>query len=172
MQFLILDNIQCLEQGIDLLQRLDPDVYTRTCPQCFNSNIGGHVRHNIDHYASFLKGYRSGNLDYDDRERDTNIETDPDCAIVESRRMAEELQKIAPEDFELSLAVRMDSGSVDAANNSSQSTVRRELQFLLSHTVHHYALIAVICNFHGMTVPPDFGVAPSTLKHQQSPCAL
>ena len=64
MQTLILDNIRCIEQGIDLLKRVDPDVYTRTCPHCFNSKIGGHMRHNIDHYASFLQGYRSGSVDF------------------------------------------------------------------------------------------------------------
>ncbi len=172
MQTLILDNIRCIEQGIDLLKRVDPDVYTRSCPQCFNSNIGGHMRHNIDHYASFLKGYRSGIVDYDDRARDTNVETNPDCARAELNRVAKQLQGIAPEDFENFLEVKMDGGNRKSAEIPSRSTVRRELQFLLSHTIHHYAQIAVICNLHGMAMPPDFGVAPSTLKHQQSPCAL
>jgi hypothetical protein len=45
------------------------------------------------------------------------------------------------------------------------STVARELQFLLSHTVHHYALIALILRLQGFEPGEEFGVAPSTLAH-------
>ena len=48
------------------------------------------------------------------------------------------------------------------------STGRRELQFLLSHSVHHYAIIAMICGQHEIEVPEGFGVAPSTLKYRES----
>ena len=47
----------------------------------------------------------------------------------------------------------------------SGSTVRRELDFLLSHTVHHYALIAMSLRLRGLPVPAELGVAPSTLEH-------
>ena len=66
------------------------------------------------------------------------------------------------------LAVKTDTGSeIDAAQAWTRSTGRRELQFLLSHTIHHYALIAVICNHLGVPLDPAFGVAPSTLRFQQ-----
>ncbi|MEP0552783.1 MAG: hypothetical protein ABJE29_00430, partial [Balneola sp.] len=48
----------------------------------------------------------------------------------------------------------------------SVSSIRRELQFLVSHTVHHYALIGLILKTMDVEVPEDFGVAPSTLKHE------
>ena len=44
----------------------------------------------------------------------------------------------------------------------------RELQFLVSHTIHHYALIGVLLAAEGFDVSlefPEFGVAPSTLTH-------
>ena len=34
------------------------------------------------------------------------------------------------------------------------------------HAVHHYALIGVMGGIMGLPMPPGFGVAPSTLKHQ------
>jgi hypothetical protein len=46
----------------------------------------------------------------------------------------------------------------------SQSSVTRELQALLSHTVHHYALIALMLQLNGFEVPEELGVAPSTLR--------
>ncbi len=168
MHILILDNLHCIQQGVDLLDRLDVDLYTRPSPQCFDSKIGGHLRHNIDHYSSLLKGCRSGRVDYDERPRDERVENDPDHAVRALNRIAGELGKIESEDMDKDLLVKMDSGSPESRKSWSKSTIRRELQFLLSHTIHHYALIAVICNLHGIKTPSDFGVAPSTLKHQQT----
>jgi hypothetical protein len=51
----------------------------------------------------------------------------------------------------------------------------RELEFLLSHTVHHYAIVAILCRLQGIAVDDGFGVAPSTLRHRtesETPCAL
>jgi hypothetical protein len=46
--------------------------------------------------------------------------------------------------------------------------VTRELQFLASHTVHHYALIAHLARDRGVGVAPEFGVAPATLDYWAS----
>jgi hypothetical protein len=47
----------------------------------------------------------------------------------------------------------------------------RELQFLLSHTVHHYALMALILRLQGFNPAAEFGVAPSTLQHWERAAA-
>jgi len=47
-------------------------------------------------------------------------------------------------------------------------TTLRELQFLFSHTIHHYALIANLLVMQGVEIGRDhsgFGVAPSTLEY-------
>jgi hypothetical protein len=46
------------------------------------------------------------------------------------------------------------------------STVGREAMYAVAHAVHHYALIGVMGGILGLPIPPGFGVAPSTLKHQ------
>jgi len=48
----------------------------------------------------------------------------------------------------------------------SRSTIQRELQFLSSHTVHHFAIVAMILKIQGFETPDTFGVAPSTLKYE------
>ena len=45
----------------------------------------------------------------------------------------------------------------------SQSSLQRELQFLVSHSVHHYALIRELLRQSGFDAGEGFGVAPSTL---------
>jgi membrane protein DedA with SNARE-associated domain len=43
------------------------------------------------------------------------------------------------------------------------SGISRELTFLVSHSIHHYALIGVILRLNGILVPQQFGFAPSTI---------
>ena len=43
------------------------------------------------------------------------------------------------------------------------STLGRELEFAVSHTIHHYALVRE--RLRGVDFDPRFGVAPSTLEY-------
>jgi uncharacterized damage-inducible protein DinB len=52
------------------------------------------------------------------------------------------------------------------------STLGRELAFVLSHTVHHNAMIRGMITSLGRPLPGAFGYAPSTLAHRDAtPCA-
>jgi uncharacterized damage-inducible protein DinB len=42
------------------------------------------------------------------------------------------------------------------------STLARELAFVVSHTIHHQAIIGLLLAVHGHTVPDRFGHSPST----------
>jgi hypothetical protein len=37
----------------------------------------------------------------------------------------------------------------------------------VSHAIHHYALIGLICDMRKIPVPQDFGVAPSTIAYKE-----
>ncbi len=160
------DNIGCLQQGISLLEKLDDTLYNRRSEACFNSTIGGHIRHNTDHYDCFLRGYREGSVDYDERTRDPSVEKQAHSACQLMKRIISALEELPDSQLDQPLQVKMDSGGAD---DWSGSTVRRELQFLLSHTIHHFALIATIARLEGVEdLPAHFGVAPSTIKHEAS----
>jgi hypothetical protein len=57
------------------------------------------------------------------------------------------------------------------ATTWSATSVTRELQFLASHTVHHYAVIAAMLRPQGVEPGNDFGVAPSTLEYERGHAA-
>ncbi|MGA2051836.1 MAG: DinB family protein [Opitutales bacterium] len=160
-----------LEQGIALLRRLSPAQYVARSPACFNSSIGGHIRHNHDHFACFFDGLPRSEVDYDARTRDPRIETDPVHAALRLADAVHALTGLDGSALSRDLYVKMDSGS--DARAWTCSTAARELQFLISHTIHHYAMIAVICHGLCVTLDPAFGVAPSTLRRAQpmAPCA-
>jgi uncharacterized damage-inducible protein DinB len=165
---IIRDNILFLRQGIDLLEQLNDDMYVKAAAPYAASGVGKHIRHNLDHYEMFLAGLSTGAIDYDGRQRDAQIETDRRYAIRKMLSIISRLEALEAKSLNRSISVKMNDGEeTHEASSRSQSTVWRELQFLVSHTVHHYALIAMILKLHGFDCDKDFGVAPSTLKYQQ-----
>ena len=67
------DNIACLEQGIDLLERIPAELYSESSISLKCGSIGEHIRRNIDHFLSLLDGLSNIEVDYDDRKRDPRI---------------------------------------------------------------------------------------------------
>jgi uncharacterized damage-inducible protein DinB len=166
MNSLVAANLSCLEQGIELLEGLPRAHYSRSCEAIFKSSIGGHFRHNLDHYLAFLSGLESGEIDYDAREREPEVEANPDRATRLMRELMSELSDLGEADLDQFLRIRMDDGG---DSTWSDTSLRRELQFLLSHTIHHYALIVAIAGNFGLTTFPDqFGIAPSTLHLREA----
>ncbi len=163
------DNIAFLRQGLDLLADLSDDEYVRSFPPSFVSPIGTHMRHIIDHYECLLAGLVTGNIDYDDRTRETSVETDRAAATAAIDSVIRRLEAIDQSLRDSELSVHMDfGGGPDEAGLYARSSVERELQFLVSHTVHHYALVAVMLRLEGREPVDGFGVSPSTLKYLES----
>lgn len=164
-------NLHCLEQAIDLLGRLPVPAFARTEAR-HAKTVGPHLRHVLDHYSAFIAGLPDFRVDYDAREREARLETEIAFAQARMREISGELVLMEEDLLELPIQVRLESGGAES-EQWSHSTVRRELQFLLSHTVHHFALIAVLLERFEIAVPDDFGIAPSTLKYwqAQAPCA-
>ncbi len=158
-------NLHVLQQGNDLLNTLDPVRYASRVPACFNAAPGGHLRHVVDHYLGLLDGLVNGRVDYEHRSRDPLIESDSSYAagIIESIMVRLRAVEVA----DRKLQVRAETGG-DSDDAWCASSLLRELEFLLSHTVHHYALIATMCRLLGHEPVSDFGMAPSTLKFLQS----
>jgi uncharacterized damage-inducible protein DinB len=156
------DNVEAIKQGIDLIARLDDRLYTRPVRELSLSGVGAHFRHCLDFYQGFLSGVESGRINYDRRARDERIEKSRLFAIAKLRAITIDLGRVSAIEngrvFETLLEGKSDS-------DWSASSLKRELQFLLSHTIHHYALIAVALRLQGFEPGDEFGVAPSTLRH-------
>ena len=158
-------NLVLVAQGIDGIGRLGGRHYTTPVAGCFNSTVGGHVRHVIEHYQAVLTARESGELNYEKRARDLRIETEGGHAIEALGRIERDLVSLSASgaaDVMLRLAAETTEGGLLV------TSLARELEFLVSHTVHHYALVAVLAHAHGVIMPTDFGMAPSTLKYRQT----
>jgi uncharacterized damage-inducible protein DinB len=131
------------------------------------SSVGGHVRHCLDHIAALIRGWRTGRIDYDHRVRGTDIERQRIAALVEIAQLAREVGLIPDEEWSRELIIPATLAS-DGPTVQVSSTLGRELAFVLSHTVHHNALIGAMVRMLGGNVPERFGYAPSTLAFRRT----
>jgi hypothetical protein len=159
--------VETLHRGETLLAEISDENYTRKIPVAFNASIGGHYRHCLDHFRSLLDAAKSGDLNYDHRERGTLIETDRFAALNATRELITGWRHLNLMFFSRPLNVTCKTSYATNDSQSSPSTVGREVMYAVAHAVHHYALIGVMGGLMGLTMPAGFGVAPSTLKHQQ-----
>ena len=72
---LVYSNLHTLDSAIGLLDELSTEQYTKLHTPLFESSIGKHLRHIIDHYLCFQRDFTSGLIDYNCRERDSQLET-------------------------------------------------------------------------------------------------
>jgi uncharacterized damage-inducible protein DinB len=159
-------NLHLLDQMSELLSRLDDRSYRQTSPVFINSSIGGHVRHCLEHYQCFAEGLPHARVNYDLRQRDAEVETQPAAALARLSGLRSQLTSLFLNDHTEAILVLMDHGAAAHEGCWQESSPGRELQFLISHTIHHFALIAGLCRTHGVDIAPTFGVAPSTLRHR------
>jgi hypothetical protein len=169
---LITNCIRLLEEAARLLERITDDVYSKTTVFSRRGSVGTHVRHCLDFYRSFLNGLESNRIDYNFRRRSPRLETDRYYAIQEIQKLIIELREVAPIFRIAPILVSTEDCGVSRESWCGSSVVR-ELEFLQSHTIHHYSLVALLLRLEGVEPGEDFGVAPSTLRHWQgeSTCA-
>jgi len=151
-----------LQQGIDLAEELDVQVFSAPADAAHGS-VGAHLRHAAEFVQAFVAGLDTGLVDYDGRARAADVERDPRRAVELLRRLGQELRRLERTPGDRPLCVRLEASVVPGDQRSS---VARELSFLVSHTIHHYALVAVQLRARGIEPGPGFGVAPSTLRHR------
>jgi hypothetical protein len=162
------DSVALLEQAISLVARLDNNIFTAITPISPRGSIGGHLRHTLNFYQSFLSGCEEGRVDYNARIRDARFENDRLYALSCIEGVIHALRSVShlgPHDH---LLVRIEDDV-----SWCRSSILRELDSLKSHTIHHYSLIAMLLRLHEFIPGDEFGVAPSTLRHwkQEALCA-
>jgi len=160
-----------LKQSIDaifnqlstVLLQLNNDEYSRQSKILFGATIGQHVRHIIELFLCLDKGYNTGIINYENRERNIFLENDRMlaldvlsgvCKSADRQDRVLLLQSSYSEHTEAILLV--------------PTNYYREIIYNVEHAVHHMALIRVgIHELTDMVVPENFGLATSTIKYQR-----
>jgi len=166
----ISDNVGLLEDGVAAIALLGggPDLYANLDDRPGVSPIGAHFRHVFDHYRALLDGLPGRQVNYNARERDVRVEQQASLAADVAQQLARSIGELSTDDLRLPIHVSANLIVEGAAvTDWVQSTVQRELMYLLSHTVHHYAIINLLAAQSGVELDATFGVAPSTRAYRR-----
>jgi uncharacterized damage-inducible protein DinB len=157
-----------LLQGLDLLFELRGHAYSHVAGAPFNASVGQHYRHVLEHFQSLIRGISAREINYDARERNPRLQEEVTYASIATCDVLRALKRYSEETLTRPCKV-INSVGYGASNPSTlESNVGRELAYCVGHAIHHYAIVRLICHEIGVTVPAEFGVAPSTLKHRAS----
>jgi len=159
--------LRLLDDLTTILLQVSPQIYSAKPLPHVSGSIGEHVRHILDHVAAFATAHPHGVMSYDTRERGTSVETDPGAALRTILRLKAMLANLTESDLAAPLTVASVLTRGEPAV-FARSTMRRELAFVIAHTIHHQALIAVLLAIVGVETPDAFGLAPSTPTLAQS----
>jgi uncharacterized damage-inducible protein DinB len=112
----------------------------------------------------------TGRLNYDRRERGTLVESSRACAAEQIEAAVSDLAWLPSGALArpLTVSVTMSSGDEPI---EMESSVGRELAFVLSHTIHHNAIVNAMVRTLGGWLPERFGYAPSTVRYLERTAA-
>jgi hypothetical protein len=153
--------LDVLHQMRTMIARLDDMAYVMPPPGRTTGGVGGHVRHCLDHVNALLAGTCTGLCTYDRRRRGTDVETSRTAAIdavtdAMIRLLGLDARTLESEVF---VETQLDPTGTTVV---ARSSVCREVAFVVSHTIHHNAIVAQMMQARGLEVAPRFGLAPAT----------
>lgn len=156
-------NAELLTQALALVA-----VHQAANAPAYAGPVGAHLRHVIEHHEALVFPAHSGIVDYDGRARDRELERQP--ALAHARLWALQARLSAWPNAALDTPLRvLGLGGVNGEFAFSVgSTLGRELAFVASHAVHHFALLHAHCAQQGLFTPAGFGLAPATQAHARA----
>ncbi len=147
----------------NLLSLLNDEQYNQQIEHLGKASIGGHTRHIIELLQCAIVGYETGMIDYVNRSRNMNIQTNRFFALTNLELLEKQISlpnkqlKMKVEDIE------------DAVESTVPTTYFREVVYNTEHAIHHLALIKVaLIEMKVDLVSDNFGMAYSTIKHKNS----
>ena len=157
--------LETVQQAKEFLLGLTTENYQVVIKPHFVSSAGTHMRHILDHYLALKDGVSRGLVNYNKRNRYTNIETCPQTALLQWQILERWLTEVSQLDADMPLSVLCEISVDKTQNTQTKSTLARELVFVSSHAIHHFSLLAVINSLLGNKDEVHFGIAPSTASY-------
>lgn len=158
--------INCIEQCDQILSIVSQDNFTDGSKG--SSSIGAHIRHVLDRFHCFFAGLADASIDYDARKRDPEIEQNVEAATFALESVARRIERLRLLPFCNELICVKESVLPSSPAVEISSTLERELLGLITHSIHHLAIIALLAKSFGHQMDSDFGKAPSTIVYERA----
>ncbi len=91
-----------LQQGCVFLDRIGDETYARPLEGEFAASLGAHYRHVLDHFLCLAEGIRTGQVNYDQRRRNPQLENSVTCARLVTEGLIDELGAFLAKFFSVS----------------------------------------------------------------------
>jgi uncharacterized damage-inducible protein DinB len=159
-----------LHQLLDVIQQLKEADFARPSAALSNATVGQHTRHTLEFFLCLQRGFERGVVNYDQRAHDKLIEEDKWVALTAIQGILD-FVTAQPENQSLLLEVGYQRESEECVTLSTN--YYRELTYNIEHAVHHMAIMKIGLREVAPYVvfSPDFGIAVSTIRHQQTVAA-
>jgi len=159
--------VSILNQLEGTIRQINDTDFYRPSSALGKSTIGQHTRHTLEFFLCLEKGFEKGIVNYDKRAHDKLIETDKFIALdaIDQVRGFVSGQQ---QDHPLKLEVGYERDRDDCL--TIETNYFRELIYNIEHAVHHMAIMKIGLREIAPYVEfaPDFGIAISTIRHQES----
>lgn len=157
-------------QLFQLCDKLENKEYAHCSSLLLGGSIGKHMRHIIEFYDILKEGSEIGEVNYDTRARNIQIESELELAKERLSSILSWLEKLSV-NKNLSVYFRFNMENDDA--KQVRSNLMRELAYNLEHAIHHMALmrIALDQQFPHVNIDSNFGLAYSTIRYNKDQCA-
>lgn len=153
---------ETLEQVILLINCCSDQEYCQLFPHA-QSSVGMHVRHILDHFIAFKNGLDSDLINYNIRNRESQIECDRGVGLAQVKGY---YTWFCDQDFDDKSVFIESEISISATQNEIiESRLSRELVYLINHTIHHVAYAGLGAKQLGIKIDSTLGVAPGTATH-------
>jgi uncharacterized damage-inducible protein DinB len=162
----LIQNIQStLVELNDVICQLEESQFSQSLPIFSGSSIGMHSRHIVEFFQCLLEqSLDNQQVNYDKRSRDLLLQTNLDYFSQAVETVISTLDTLSEARLKGPLSI-----VTDDTDEVMKSSLNRELNYNLEHTIHHAALIKIgILNLMpNKELPKSFGVAPSTIRYQK-----
>lgn len=150
-----------LLQGLALLFKLSDRTYCQIV-EAHGASIGEHYRHVVQHFECVIRSIRSGEINYEARERNHRLETDVTFAAIATCDVLRAIKKYDTAILNRACAVASTLTDLASRPLFVETTVGRELVYCIGNAIHHYTIAQQICSLIGVEVPPEFAIARSS----------
>lgn len=156
-----------LNQLSDIIQQLEEKDFARSSAALGKSTIGQHTRHTLEFFLCLEQGFRKGVVNYDNRAHDKMLEADKFIALNTINQIRDFIiSQKNDQPLKLEVGYQRDSDMC----LTIETNYFRELIYNIEHAVHHMAIMKIglreIAPY--VSFPSDFGIAVSTMRHQEA----
>ena len=158
-----------LSQLTDLVHQIRESDFVRPAETLSYSTVGQHLRHTLEFFICFEHGFEKGLINYDKRAHDKLIETDKFVALNAIKRILKFVNNVDDKALKLEVGYDLERETFLTID----TTATRELVYNIEHAVHHMAIMKIgireIAPY--IQLPPDFGIAASTIRYKENSVA-